>query len=375
MTRVYTEAHNIISPLGFHTSENITNILKGETGIAICKNKGYASMDFPASTLNNEAISEYFNAIGKCNNYTRFEKIAILSIFDALSNSKISATSPRTLLILSTTKGNIELLDKNVATQFSDNRLYLDTAAQVISDFFHFKTKPIVVSNACISGVAAIIMAQRLIKNGIYDNVVVNGTDVLSKFIVSGFQSFMALSNSACKPFDADRNGLTLGEGSATLILTREMGGIEVASGAISNDANHISGPSRTGEGLFIAINKTMAGYKNVDLISAHGTATIYNDDMESVAIARSGLNKIPVNSLKGYYGHTLGAAGVIESIVNLESIKRGVVLKTLGCKTPNTIEKINVSLSTLSHDVKSMLKLSSGFGGCNAAALFIKHE
>lgn len=373
--QVFVESYNITSPLGFTTKNNIDRILKGESGIRMCNDNTISPNEFPASAINNDEIAEQFSQLGLAANYTRFEKLAILSINKALSESKVKADNKRTLFILSTTKGNVELLNENIAHSFESSRLNLDSTAQIIAETFNFQNIPVVVSNACISGLAAILMGKRLINQGFYDNVVVNGTDVLSKFIASGFQSFLALSEQACKPFDANRTGLTLGEASATIILSKKLGNIEVLSGAISNDANHISGPSRTGEGLYIAINKTIERHGNIDLISAHGTATPYNDDMESIAISRTNLNEVPVNSLKGYYGHTLGAAGIIESIVNIESLKRNMLIATLGCDNPGTVEKINVALKSEPKELKSMLKLASGFGGCNAATLFLKHE
>ena len=126
---------------------------------------------------------------------------------------------------------------------------------------------------------------------------------------------------------------------------------------------------------MLIAINKATKNYKNIDCISAHGTATPYNDDMESNAISRAGFQSVPTNSLKGYFGHTLGAAGLIESIISLESIKNNTLIKTANCTTPGTVEKINIILKTENQKLNSLLKLASGFGGCNAAALFLKHE
>jgi 3-oxoacyl-[acyl-carrier-protein] synthase-1 len=112
-----------------------------------------------------------------------------------------------------------------------------------------------------------------------------------------------------------------------------------------------------------------------VDFISAHGTATRYNDDMESIALTRAGLNKVPVNSLKGYYGHTLGAAGVIESVISVETMRNNTLIKTLGCENPGVVEEINVVRETKKQEIKTMLKLASGFGGGNAAVLFEKNE
>jgi 3-oxoacyl-[acyl-carrier-protein] synthase I len=375
MINVFIEASNIISPLGFSTKENMDNILMGESGIRSCTNILLSSNPFPASYIDKDDVNVKFQEIAPVEKYTFFEKLSILSIKGAINNSNISLSGSRTLFILSTTKGNIELLDDNLRKNFSIERLNLFTTAKIISKFFNISTTPIIVSNACISGVAAIILGQRLISQGLYDNIIVNGTDILSKFIISGFQSFLSLSTNPCKPFDIERDGLTLGEGSATIILSRDKSNIEIVNGSTSNDANHISGPSRTGEGLFLAINNATKSYKDIDLISAHGTATPYNDDMESIAITRTGFNSVPTNSLKGYFGHTLGAAGVIESVIGIESLKKNILIKTQGCIIPGTVENVNIILETKNHQINSLLKLASGFGGCNAAALFLKHE
>src|SRR6202012_4784891 len=192
----------------------------------------------------------------------------------------------------------------------------LPVSARKIAAHFHFAHTPIVVSNACISGVLALLLAKRLLQSGQYENAVVAGADVISRFVLSGFGSFQAISPGPCKPFDAARDGINLGEGAGTIILSTRMihrEGIKLSGGSVSNDANHISGPSRTGEELCQTITRSLrdAGLTpgNIDFISAHGTATLYNDEMEAKALTLAHLQSAPVNSLKGYYGHTLGAA------------------------------------------------------------------
>jgi len=375
MVKIFVDTDNIISPLGFDTKENFKNILAEQTGISIVEDPFLSAVPLPLSLIDGSIVDQKFRRIGDPNKYTRFEKLSILSVKDALDRTKLEIDNNRTLFILSTTKGNIELLGKTHPGIFSKERTKLYNTAKIISEFFLFKSKPVVVSNACISGVAAIIVAQRLIKQGLYDNVVVNGTEVISHFIVSGFQSFHSLSTQPCKPFDLHRDGLTLGEGSATVVMTNKESDIEIREGATSNDANHISGPSRTGEGLFLAITNSIKGDSNIDFISAHGTATRYNDDMESIAISRAGLNHVPVNSLKGYFGHTLGAAGVIESIVCFESMRNNTLVNTKGCEETGVAENINVIRGTQKRNLKTVLKMASGFGGGNAVALFEKYE
>ena len=112
---------------------------------------------------------------------------------------------------------------------------------------------------------------------------------------------------------------------------------------------------------------------KNIDMISAHGTATIYNDDMESKAINLAGLQQVPVNSLKGYYGHTLGAAGLIETVISIHSMKANMMIPTKGFTVPGTAESINVCSTLQPGLLNTCLKTASGFGGCNAAVVFQK--
>jgi 3-oxoacyl-[acyl-carrier-protein] synthase I len=204
---------------------------------------------------------------------------------------------------------------------------------------------------------------------------VVVGADLITRFILSGFQSFQAVSPGSCRPFDRARDGINLGEGAATIILSSNRKydqGIRVLGGSVSNDANHLSAPSRTGEELCRAIGRTIqeAGLsrQDIDFISAHGTATIYNDEMEAKAIDMAGFSSTPLNSLKGYFGHTLGAAGLIESVVSMQSLRQDLVLPTFGFKELGVTKPLNVCTGLLSLPLKICLKTASGFGGCNAA-------
>ncbi|MEI6456971.1 MAG: beta-ketoacyl synthase, partial [bacterium] len=153
----------------------------------------------------------------------------------------------------------------------------------------------------------------------------------------------------------------------------------KISSGgsASSNDANHISGPSRTGQELSHAINVSLeeAGMKPGDIsyISAHGTATPFNDEMESKAVSLSGLSDVPLNSFKGYWGHTLGAAGIIESAAAIHSLKKNMLFRSAGFDSPGVSEKITVIEQHARAVLRSCLKTASGFGGCNASIIFEK--
>lgn len=235
------------------------------------------------------------------------------------------------------------------------------------------------ISNACISGVSAIVVASRLIRSGEYDHVFVAGFDLLCDFIVSGFNAFKSVSPALCRPYDAARDGLTLGEAGGAVLLTtdRELSatGITVAGGGISNDANHISAPSRTGDGLAFAIGAALReaslGAAAIGMVNPHGTATLYNDEMESRALHLAGLCGTPCNSLKPYFGHTLGASGVIESIVTVHGLAEGSVFGVKGYAECGVPYPLNISAEHRTTRTDAALKTASGFGGCNAAAVF----
>ena len=362
---------NIISSLGFTTDENFAAVKQGISGV---KHYDADTFDLPeafmASLINTEKLNDEFAIISSVNKYTNLEKAVILSIISANKEAKIDLSNERTIFVLSTTKGNIDSLNGK-----NEYRKFLWYTADLIIDFFGNKNTPIIVSNACISGAAAQIAAMRALQSGKYDNAVVAGVDFLSKFVISGFQSLKALSPKLCKPFDKNRVGLNLGEASATIIFSKEdnVKDSRLLAGAVRNDSNHISAPSRTGEGAFRALRNILQDIdmKKISFVNAHGTATPYNDAMESFAVTRAGLADVPVNSLKACFGHTLGAAGVLESIISIKALEEKIVLKSMNFTEQEFENPINVSTENKTSDKKYFVKMLSGLGGVNAALLF----
>ncbi len=376
MKDIFVSSDNILSALGLNTAQNFAQLKAAVPGIKKHLNAQMSDQPFYASLLENSDGLINSNS----NPYSKFEQMLIASITDALESSAVDIKDEKTLLIISTTKGNISLLETGENNPAMQERIALHHSAKLIAEYFHHKNKPIVISNACISGLVAIITAVRMIQSGEFENAVIAGADVISKFVLSGFQSFQAISEQPCRPFDKDRNGITLGEAAGTIIITsnkKYSKGIKIAGGSTSNDANHISGPSRTGQELSFAIKNAMRqanlSANEIDFISAHGTATVYNDEMEANAITLSNLQNKPVNSLKGYYGHTLGAAGLIESIVSIHCLKEDIILPTLGFQQSGVTKPINITTSLINAPIKHCLKTASGFGGCNAAVIFSK--
>lgn len=365
-------SNNIISPLGGTTEENYHAVKVGRTALCCYDSKWGIPEPFTASLFTDEQSKRY-----AVDGLTRFESLAYSSIIRALENTNVDVTSSRTLFVLSTTKANVELLSGDTD---HDKNCGPATAAKRIAQKIGITTEPIVACNACISGVAAIVTALRLIDLGAFDEAIICGADVQSRFTISGFQSLKAVTDDECKPFDIERLGLNLGEAAATMIVRRVDSNTlsdawVVENGAIRNDAFHISSPSKNGEGAKLALEAAIgeSSIADVAFINAHGTATMFNDQMESVAIERAGLNSIPVNGLKGVFGHTLGAAGLLETIISMAAVDDHTILGTRGFEERGVSGKIILSKDNQTTEKDCFIKMISGFGGCNGA-IFLRH-
>lgn len=352
----YIIADNIISPLGETSEENYLSVKAGRSGIRA----------YEPGTCN---IPEGFYASLL---FEDFETLALKSAQKAIANARLELKGKRTAFILSSTKGNIE---ENIS---------LADSAQRIASQLGIDSKPIVVCNACISGLSALILGNRLIDSDLYDAAIVCGCDTPRQFILSGFQSLKALSPEPCRPFDMERMGLNLGEAAATLILSKnpiQGNSWRMGDGFIRNDAFHISTPSKTADGLYLSLQRTLESFtkeisstcKQIDLkahlafINAHGTATLFNDQMESVAIGRAGLSDLPANAYKSFWGHTMGAAGILETIISMKAIDDDTILGTRGFSELGVSGKMNICAENRPTDKKGFIKMLSGFGGCNA--------
>jgi len=376
LQEVYITETNCITPIGFDVATNVKNIGNAVSGIQLHHNTLLMKTPFYASIINNDELDLAFAKVTPASNYSRLEKMMILALDPIIKKAKV-VLNERTAFILSTTKGNITALEK--PSENNIKQAYLHQLAKTIADFFEFKTEPIVVSNACVSGVMAVSVAKRLIQSGAYDNAFVVAGDEVSEFVLSGFNSFQAMSDLPCKPYSKNRTGVTLGEATAAVLVSSsiENAKIKIIGDGSINDANHISGPSRTGEGLFRSIESALVEAKinanQIDYISAHGTATPFNDEMEAIALNRLGLENVPVNSLKGFYGHTLGASGLLETVIGIQSVLENKLFVSLGFDELGVSQSINVIEKNTAKNIHYFLKTASGFGGCNSAVLFEK--
>lgn len=318
-------------------------------------------------------------------------RLAVAALNEARNSAsgilaKLSAK--RIGLVLSTTKANLEALERiTEARPCSQTALRHLQGGLLAADLAaaHGAGGPVqCVSLACVSGLAAIQQGAKLIQRGEADAVLVIGVDHLSHFVVAGFTALKALDPAGCRPFDRDRCGLSPGEAGGALVLVRAQlappPAILIRGWGGSNDANHLTGPARDGAGLALAIRRALKKAdlrpQDIDYVNAHGTGTAYNDAMESLALRSVfGPGCPPVSGSKGMLGHTLGAAGVVESVLCVLAMQEKLLPGTPRLGSP--AEGAPASLLRQPQPgavLKNVLKLNTGFGGVNGA-IVLGHE
>jgi 3-oxoacyl-[acyl-carrier-protein] synthase II len=287
-------------------------------------------------------------------------------------------------LMLASLNGEIDFVEEEALTGKTDSEeSRLDILLQKTHDLFEVKGKGMVVSAACASSSVAVARAASLIKFGKSDCIFVVSCDCVSEFLVSGFSSLMALDKHSARPFDKNREGINIGEGAAYMLLMskeraeredRDVQG-KVIGWGMSCDANHMTGPSMEGNGLYLSIKRALelgaVSEESITSLCAHGTGTVYNDAMEIKAFKKVFKDRaVPAYSIKGGVGHTMGVAGLMDVIIALETIKNNVLPPTVGVgeieeDARGWIKKEKVELT---NDI--VLSTNSGFGGINSALI-----
>jgi len=238
------------------------------------------------------------------------------------------------------------------------------------------------VSTACASGATALGVGAELVREGVADLVVAGGYDVLCRFVMKGFDVLRALTRDAIRPFDRRRSGTLLGEGAGLVLLAREQDAADgprlgrLLGHASGSDGSHIAAPDPNGRGLEYSVRAALAeagvAPSAIDFVSAHGTATPLNDRVETTVLKRvlgRRAHEIPVNSIKGYMGHTMGAAATLEAIMCLLAARHGVIPPTVGFEEPDPECDLDyVPRTPRPARPRIMLSTSAGFGGCNAS-------
>ncbi len=285
-------------------------------------------------------------------------------------------------LIAATTKAgidNLESLYRDSGSHGGD--LLLHSLAGQVSEKLGLASGTVTINAACASATIALARGAAMIRAGESDAVLVCCADIISRFVFSGFSALKALSWEPCRPFDRHRKGLSLGDGAVWLLLMSRRRALREKRSSLgrllgwgmSNDATHITAPDRTGWGLAAAIDQalTSAGCSpgEITAINAHGTGTVYNDLMEITAFKKVfGRRQVPIYSVKGAIGHTLGAAGAIEVAVGLKTLAEQIMPPTTGCRDPEPQLSGRVTREARRVCGDYLLSTNSGFGGINAA-------
>jgi 3-oxoacyl-[acyl-carrier-protein] synthase-1 len=232
-----------------------------------------------------------------------------------------------------------------------------------------------VVSTACTSSAKPLATAQRLMDTGMIDGAVVGGIDTLCSMTLRGFFSLDSLAPGPCRPFSAQRDGISIGEGGALLVLERAGDALALLEAVgESSDAYHISAPHPQGVGARLAMQRALeqAGLaaRDIDYVNAHGTGTRLNDSAEAQAISGLLGNEVPVVSTKGYTGHMLGGAGAGEAAIALFSLLHGFVPASLGAEPIDAAIGVNVLRARSDGPIRRALSNSFAFGGNNISVL-----
>ncbi len=281
-------------------------------------------------------------------------------------------------VVLATTKGDMSGICGRGAGFGSPIRLGV-----MVAEAFGFGLPTTALSCACASGVIGIASAARRIAAGECDRLVVVAADAVNEFILRGFGGMGALDPGPCRPFDAARRGVSLGDGAGAVVLTaheRESVGVQVRGYAGANDACHVTGPDYDGLGVALAARRavTRAGLAlaDIDLLHLHATGTRANDQSESIGLGdlwgEQAERTPPAFGTKGQTGHTLGAAGVIESLLAIAALERSEVPGNYGLAKSDCDPRLNVAPSTRKlRAARHALKVASGFGGVQGALVF----
>lgn len=356
----------MLTPLG-NSQSTVENLLAGKSAV---EKKALFDLTIPFASFDNKEY-RHFNT-------------AISSIAKKLDTNNCNADN--TVIIYAAAKGDLSGLEESFNPNNPDTSLtspLLDKQAERAAEIFGIKDAHIIVSsNACASGQIALEIAKELLEAHNYKKAIVFGFDALYKFTVSGFNSLGALSKTnGARPFDSERDGLTMGEcAGAVLLEYREpkTDDIIILGAGSSNDANHRTGPSRTGDGLFAAMKSSIKDASidtaQISAVKCHGTSTNYNDAMEAKALYSLFNDKCPpASSLKGALGHMSGGGSLVEVLIGASLLLNKMLPPTIGFASLGVEESIAISNKCQPISGNTLLCLAAGFGGLNSSLILEK--
>lgn len=389
--KIYVTGLGVVSGIGLGVAENITSLRKHQHGMG--KVTLFPTvLDVPVSEVkySNKDLKRLLSLdVEKTSSRTAL--LGCLAAKEAVEDAKLDIASLRTGFISSTSVGGMDLSEHfydSFRNAPGKGRLRevishdCGASTEMIASYLGVKDFVTTISTACSSAANAIMLGARMIQHGLLDAAIVGGTDALCKFTLNGFNSLLILDKEHCRPFDASRAGLNLGEGAGYLVLQSEKTIQKEAYCLLSgyanvNEAFHQTGSSPEGDGAFQAMQEAISQnnipYKEIDYINVHGTGTPSNDLSEGIAIRRIfGTNAPAFSSVKAFIGHTLGASEGIEAVYSVLSVYHGFVYPNLNFKEP--IAETGLIPETSFREglsIRNVLSNSFGFGGNNSSILF----
>ncbi len=394
MSRIVVTGIGIISPIGNSLSENHTALKAGKSGLSALElfpTKYAGLLPFGEIKITNEAFKEQLGVTEK--GVTRTTLLALHAFMQAVADRQLTdeeLQSSDTALINGNTIGGMCLSDelymdanKNEVGSEYISSYNLGSVNMYIQQRFKIGGVINTFNTACSSSANAIAYGARLIRNGFAKRAIVGGTDSLAKFTINGFNSLNILSSQPCRPFDAARSGLNLGEGAAFLVLEKEEDAKgkkiygEVSGWANTNDAFHPSSLSDDGAGPYMAMQQALQVANlqpaQIGFVNTHGTATENNDEKESVAMKRLFETVPAFASTKSNTGHTLGAAGAIEAVYCLLNLVNQEVYPGLRFETPIETTGLTPVTAYTQKKLEHVMSNSFGFGGNCSSLIFSK--
>ncbi len=396
MRKVFITGIGSITSLGLNIDEHLINLRNKISGIKSVRHfQSIYSSQFPFAEIN--ASDDTLKLMTQCNEkeITRTSLIAIKAFQEAIDNSKLSIEeirNYRTAFISSSTIGGMCYTDELYRDANNKGKVSAyhtsyegSNHTLIIAKKYKLKGYTDTINTACSSSANAIMLGTRLIQSGRADRAIVGGTDCLAKFTVNGFNSLRILDEQACRPFDEHRIGLTLGEGAAYLVLEAEnvIGNkekyAEIKGFGNANDAFHPSATSDNARGPVKAMKEALQSAnilpEEINYINAHGTGTINNDETESFAFKTIfGENIPPFSSTKAYTGHTLAAAGAVEAIISILSIRNNELYPNLNFKTPIKKDGLTPITDLMQNiEINHIMSNSFGFGGNGTSLILSK--
>lgn len=399
-SKIYITGMGVISAIGNNVAESFASLENLKSGVGMLDNIRSRHQDhIPVAEV--KATNEELTIMAGLTldqQSTRTALLGLIAAKEAVRSAGIKDIKEfRTGIISATSVGGMGMTE-NLWNDYLDTEKtgpwlkYIEAhecgdSTEFIADALGVKDYLSTISTACSSSANSIMFGARLIKHGLLDRVIVGGTDSMTRFTINGFNTLMILDKEQCKPFDANRQGLNLGEGAGFIVLESEKAAkgkeilAELSGYGNSNDAFHQTASSPDGAGAYLAMEKALKinGLKpsDIDYINAHGTGTSINDLSEGTAIDKLFSKNVPsISSTKAYTGHTLGACAVIEAVFSILSIKHNTIFPNLNYKT--SMEELSFKPTTVlekGKKINNVLSNSFGFGGNTSALIFSRHQ